>query len=52
MLNSTKSKKNLNWKPRYNLKESIKLISFWHKEFLAKKDILKASQEQIINYFK
>ena len=52
MLNSKKSKKTLNWKVKYNLKDSIKLISLWHKQFLAKKDILKISQEQIYNYFK
>jgi CDP-glucose 4,6-dehydratase len=52
MLNSEKSKKNLNWKAKYSLKQSIKLISFWHKEFLAKKNILKVSQKQIMNYFK
>jgi CDP-glucose 4,6-dehydratase len=51
MLNSEKSKKYLNWKPKYNLEESIKLISFWHKEFLANKNILEISQKQIINYF-
>ena len=52
MLNSNKSKKNLNWKAKYNLKESIKLIASWNKEFLAKKNILKISQKQIIDYFK
>jgi CDP-glucose 4,6-dehydratase len=52
MLNSNKSKKTLNWRPKYNLEESIKLISFWHKEFLAKKNILKISQKQILDYFK
>jgi CDP-glucose 4,6-dehydratase len=52
MLNSEKSKKFLNWKAKYSLKETIKLIVFWHKEFLAKKNILKLSQKQIINYFK
>ena len=52
MLNSEKSKQTLNWKAKYNLKQSIKLVSFWHKEFLAKKDILKVSQKQIMDYFK
>jgi CDP-glucose 4,6-dehydratase len=52
MLNSEKSRKNLNWEAKYNLKESIKLIAFWYKEFLAKKNILKISQQQIIDYFK
>ena len=52
MLNSKKSKESLNWKTKYNLKQSIKLVSFWHKEFLAKKNILKVSQKQIMDYFK
>jgi len=51
MLNSEKSKKILKWKAKYNLEQSIKLISFWFKEFLAKKNILKVTQKQIINYF-
>jgi len=52
MLKSDKSKITLNWKPKYNLAESIKLTSFWHKEFLAKGNILKISQKQILDYFK
>jgi CDP-glucose 4,6-dehydratase len=52
MLNSKNSKKTLNWRTKYNLRQSIKLTSFWHKEFLAKKDILEVSQKQIINYLK
>jgi CDP-glucose 4,6-dehydratase len=52
MLNSKKAQKNLNWEAKYNLKESIKLVAFWHKEFLAKNNILKISQQQIIDYFK
>jgi CDP-glucose 4,6-dehydratase len=51
MLNSDKSKKILNWHTKYNLEQSIKLTSFWFKEFLAKKDILKLTQSQIISYF-
>lgn len=51
MLNSEKSKKYLNWEPKYDLAESIKLMSLWHKEFLANKNILEISQKQIINYF-
>ena len=52
MLNSEKSKKNLHWQPKYNLIESIKLISLWYKAYFEKKNILKISQEQIINYLK
>jgi CDP-glucose 4,6-dehydratase len=52
MLNSEKSKKTLNWRPKYNLNESIKLIVSWHKEFLEKRNILGISQNQIIDYFK
>ena len=52
MLDSKKSKKFLNWKAKYTLEESIKLISIWQKEFLAKRNILKISQKQILDYFK
>ena len=52
MLNSKKSKKTLNWKTKYNLNKSIKLISYWHKEFLMKKSVLKICQKQILDYFK
>jgi len=51
MLNSDKSKKILNWQTKYNLEQSIKLTSYWFKEFFAKKNILKVTQKQIINYF-
>jgi len=51
MLNSNKSKKILNWRNKYNLTQSIKLTSLWFKEYLKKKNILKATQDQILNYF-
>jgi CDP-glucose 4,6-dehydratase len=51
MLDSNKSKKILNWQTKYNLEQSIKLTSFWFKEFFAKKNILKLTQNQINNYF-
>ncbi len=51
MLNSNKSKKILNWQTKYNLEKSIKLTSLWFKGFLEKKNILKLTQGQIINYF-
>jgi len=51
MLNSDKSKKILNWQTKYNLEQSIKLTSFWFKEFFEKKNILKLTKNQIINYF-
>ena len=51
MLNSNKSKKILNWQNKYNLEQSIKLTSFWFKKYLEKKNILKATQDQILNYF-
>ena len=52
MLNSNKSRTKLKWNAKYNLNHYIKLISFWHKNFLEKKNILKISQDQIFNYFK
>jgi UDP-glucose 4-epimerase len=51
MLNSEKSKKMLNWKTKYNLDQTIWLTSFWYKEFLAKKNPLEVTQNQIIKYF-
>ena len=51
MLNSNKSKKLLNWETKYNLQQSIRLTSFWFKGFFEKKNILKLTQNQIINYF-
>lgn len=51
MLNSDKSKKVLNWQTKYNLEQSIKLTAAWFKEFFVKKNILKVTQNQIINYF-
>jgi hypothetical protein len=52
MLNSEKSKKFLHWKPKYNLKDSIRLVSSWHKKFLAKNNVLNISEKQIIDYLK
>jgi CDP-glucose 4,6-dehydratase len=52
MLNSAKSKKTLNWKPKYNLSKSIKLIAIWHKEFLAKRNVLQISENQIKDFLK
>lgn len=51
MLDSTKARKTLGWEPRYDLKESLVLVSDWYKSYLRKKNILAASKEQIINYF-
>jgi len=52
MLNSEKAEKTLNWKTKYSLNQSIKLISYWHKDFLVKKNALEICREQILNYFK
>jgi CDP-glucose 4,6-dehydratase len=50
-LNSNKSKKILNWQNKYSLELSIKLTSVWFKDYLKKKNILKLTQNQILNYF-
>jgi len=52
MLNSEKSKKILQWYPKYNLRDTIKLISSWYKNFFRKKNILKTSEKLIIDYLK
>ena len=50
-LSSEKSKKTLRWHPKYNINQSIKLISDWHKALKKnKKDILNFTQNQILNY--
>ena len=51
MLNSNKSKNILNWQNKYNIAQSTKLTSLWFKEYLEKKNTLKATQDQILNYF-
>ena len=51
MLNSDKSKKTLKWKPKYEIKQTIKLISDWYSFFFKnKKNILTITQKQIIEY--
>jgi CDP-glucose 4,6-dehydratase len=50
-LNSNKSKKILNWQNKCSLELSIKLTSVWFKDYLKKKNILKLTQNQILNYF-
>ena len=50
-LNSDKAKKTLNWKPIYNIDETLNLISQWHEVFLKdKKKLLQISQNQILQY--
>jgi CDP-glucose 4,6-dehydratase len=50
-LSSNKSKETLNWKPKYNINQSIKLISDWYKAFQKdRKNILGFTQKQILNY--
>ena len=54
MLNSDFSKKNLKWRTKYDLEQTIKLTSLWYKELINEqgKNILKFSQDQIRNYIK
>lgn len=50
-LNSDKSKKTLNWKPIYNIQQTLSLISEWQNKFLNdRKNILRTTQKQIIDY--
>lgn len=52
-LNIEKSKKNLKWKPKYKISESVKLTIEWYKDVFNNKispeDITK---RQILNYMK
>lgn len=46
-LNSSKSRKRLKWKPKYNLKNALTMIVEWHKHEINKKDMLKYSIHQL-----
>ena len=52
MLNSTKAKKELKWKPKYNLSYSLKLVADWHRAHQSNSNLVEISQNQILNYFK
>ncbi len=50
-LDSAKSRKTLNWKPKYNIYKTLRLISEWQNiYFKNKKKILYTCEEQINNY--
>lgn len=50
-LNSEKAKKTLNWSPKYNIYQTIKLVSRWHDEYKNnKKNILNFTKKQIQDY--
>lgn len=49
-LNSSKSRKRLKWKPKYNLKNTLTKIVEWHKEELINKDMLEFSTNQLKDF--
>lgn len=50
-LDITKAKKILNWKPNYNVKESVKITTEWYFKVLKKKvDPINVTNEQIQSY--
>jgi len=52
-LNSKKSRKLLNWRPKLSLKQSLKITGEWYIDFLKnKKQILETSKKQIESFFK
>ena len=51
-LNSTKAKKILSWKPRFNLKKAVKETALWYKEYYSNSPhLVDFSLNQIKNYF-
>lgn len=50
MLDSSKSKKILNWESKINIKETLKCVTSWHRELLEGNDIINYSNKQIITY--
>ena len=52
VLDSSKSKKKLNWKSKYSIKKSLSITSEWYLSYLNKKNLEKISFEQFQNFFK
>jgi CDP-glucose 4,6-dehydratase len=50
MLNSEKSKRLLKWEAKYDLNKAVKIIVDWQKSFIRKENILKISQQQILDH--
>jgi CDP-glucose 4,6-dehydratase len=50
VLNINKSKKELKWKPRLSLNETIELTVNWYKNYFANKKMSKITIEQIENF--
>ena len=51
-INSTKALRFLGWKSKLSVKESVRLSTEWYKNFKKKKNLLKTTQSQILNYIK
>ena len=50
-LNISKAKKELNWKPTYNIKESVKITTEWYYQVIKeKKSPQKVTKNKIIKY--
>jgi CDP-glucose 4,6-dehydratase len=49
-LNSTKAKTELDWKPKLNLSEALKLTADWYKSFKNKENLIETTQKQIEFY--
>jgi hypothetical protein len=52
MLDSSKAKKFLSWQGTMSLKQSVKLIFDWHKDYCQKIKPLDICKKQIINYLR
>jgi CDP-glucose 4,6-dehydratase len=51
-INSHKSYKRLNWKPRLSINQSVELTIDWYKAFKLKKNLIKLTTHQIKSYLK
>lgn len=51
-LNSDKSRKKLNWKPKLNFKKTISFTTDWYVKFYNKKEMFKFTKNQIIEFMK
>jgi CDP-glucose 4,6-dehydratase len=50
-LDCSKAKQLLLWKPRWDIEKAIEMIIEWTKSYYNKKEVIKVTEKQIINYF-
>lgn len=50
-LDCSKSKRDLSWKPKFNIKEAVEKVVDWSKVYVENQDIIAVTEKQINEYF-